>query len=303
MSAPDCHSRVETRSQLEKDNVCSALQFSNCVSKFLSVSDLCSFSTTCLSGFVRLRAVLLLKRHLSLAGTDLVEVPIAQLVALTFDLSSGESNYIRLRCSSSFIMLSPAIKCSCHFSDLPKLATSLPSSVSVSDCEDNVTIVSCISKFNSNRPLGLPCDPVCIPVPCDDDELDDIKPDETIKVKTSNETFETAYPPIFYELAPRTCALTLLSPVEVCTIASTCVASHDRWQETACLRRHLELTRGQLGDYFFSSRVQLSFFPNQQSSVYLCLSCNSQFKYLTNAFKCACQRSPSGNDDSLGSNL
>jgi hypothetical protein len=182
---------------------------------------------------------------------------------------------------------------SCRFSDLPDLVSSLPSSVSVSDCEDNMTSASYVSAFKNNCSLGMSCDPVSIPVPSDDDELDNIKPVETINVKSSNEIFETAYPPISYVLAPETCALNLLSPVDVCVIASTCVVSHDCWQETACLRRHLDLTRGWLGDYFFSSRVQLSFLPNQQKSVYVCLSCNSRFRYLSDAFKCACQRSPS----------
>ena len=163
--APDSHTRVETRGQLVQEHVCSALQFSTSVSGFLSVSDLCSSSATSLSGFVRLQTILSLKRHLILAGTELLDVPIAPLVALNFDLSSCESNYICLGCSSSFIMLSPAMKCSCHFSDLPDLVSSWSSSVSVSGCEDNVTSASCVCTFNINCPLGLPCDPVSIPVP------------------------------------------------------------------------------------------------------------------------------------------
>ena len=274
--APDSHSRVETHSQLVQEHVCAALQFSTSVSGFLSVRDLCAFSTTSLSGFVRLQSIVLLKRHLILAGTELLDIPVSPIVALTFDLSSCESNYICLGCSSSFIMLSPAMRCFCQFSDLPDLLPTASSSVPLNDGEDNVAFhskrerlslsASCVP-FNSNCPLGLPCDPVSIPVPCDDDDFDKLKPDEIINVKWSNETFATAYPPIFYELAPETCALSLLSAVDVSVIASTCVVSHDCWRETARLRRHLDLTRGWLGDYFFSSRVQLSFLPNQQESV------------------------------------
>jgi hypothetical protein len=85
------------------------------VSGFLPVSDLSSYSATSLSGFVRLQQILLLIRHLILAGTELLDVPITPLFALTFDLSISESSYICLGCSSSFKMLSPAMKCSCHF--------------------------------------------------------------------------------------------------------------------------------------------------------------------------------------------
>ena len=148
--------------------------------------------------------------------------------------------------------LSPAMKCSCHFavptgclvdfvpsnnshvkthgqpvqvrcpvpqlvSEPSDLVTLSPGSVSVSNSEDNVTNASRASTFNSNCSLSLLCDPVSIPVPFDDDEFDQIKP------------VETSYPPIFYELAPETCTLNLLSPVDVCVIASTCLASHDCW--------------------------------------------------------------------------
>jgi hypothetical protein len=82
---------------------------------------------------------------------------------------------------------------SCHFSDLPDLVSSLPSSVSVSDCEDNMTSASYVSAFKNNCSLGMSCDPVSIPVPSDDDEFDKIKPVETINVKSSNEIFATAY--------------------------------------------------------------------------------------------------------------
>ena len=183
--------------------MCAALHCSTSVSGFLSVRDLCSFSTTSLSGFVRLQSIVLLKRHLILAGTELLDIPVNPLVALTFDLSSCESNYICLGCSSSFIMLSPAMKCSCQFSDLPGLLPTGSSFVPSNDSEDNVAFhskreqlslsASCVP-FNSNCPLGLPCDPVSIPVPCDDDDFDKLKPDEMINVKMFQRDLRNSLP-------------------------------------------------------------------------------------------------------------
>jgi hypothetical protein len=98
-------------------------------------------------------------------------------------------------------------------------------------------------------------------------------------IASSDEPCPTSYPPIYYKSALTTSVFYLMSDSDIRSLASTSVARHASWCEVARLRRHLDLTGGWLGDWFFSARVQLTFLPNQQKSVYQCLCCDTQYCY------------------------